>query len=245
MTRALGMLLTLLAGHAAAGGLFWTLINVPESNVLMLAASAAIVLLIAGALSWTDATAVLLCDPATPGRRAMRRGLSAWLPFLASVAIGALVWILTERIAEWHAATAGEIDAWWMATTGSTATAWIHGGIRVLLWFARYVLGVSLAVAAFSAGVLRGARRLLSIAWVRAGCSAGQLGTIGLVMVALVWLPLEEVFWRPAALPTAVETVFVGAKLALLYLLINVGWALVLRTGARRVTAASAAPTPS
>jgi hypothetical protein len=42
------------------------------------------------------------------------------------------------------------------------------------------------------------------------------------------------VFWRPKGLPaTWLEPAFVLVKLAVIYLLANIGWALVLRAGAR------------
>lgn len=233
-TRALKILALLLVGHAAAAGLFWALINVPESNVAMLLLSVALVVLIVVALSWTETAALMAWTPDVPFGRATRLGLAALPAFLAGLAVFALCWWATARADAWHTAYAGEIDAWWMARTGSASTAWIHSGIAILLSLARYVLGVSLAIAALSAAALRGARGLRSIAWVRAGVSPRLLGPIGLAMVGLILLPLKAVAWRPASIPpTAAEAMFVAAKLGLLYVIINAGWALVLRAGAR------------
>lgn len=245
LSRAIAIVGCLLAGHAAAGALFWSLVSVPESNLAMLALSVLVTGALILALSWTERTAVLAWDPSITLSRAARRGLTDLFPFVAGVLVFWLFWWLTSRADAWHTAHAGEIDAWWMARTGSAQTAWIHAAVAIVLWLIRYLIGVSLAVAALSAGTVRGARALLSVAWVRRGLSVRQLGPMGLAIVVLILLPLQAAYWRPESIPPdSLELAFVIARLAAIYLLVNIGWALVLRAGARAVSATSP-PSPS
>jgi hypothetical protein len=245
LSRAIAIVGCLLAGHAVAGALFWSLVNVPESNVAMLALSVLVMGALLLALSWTERTAVLAWDPDVTLGRAARRGLVGLFSFVAAVLVFWFFWWLTARTDTWHTAHAGEIDAWWMAKIGSARTGWIHAGVTVLLWLIRYLIGVSLAVAALSAGTIRGGRALFSFAWVRRGLSLRQLGPMGLAIVVLILLPLQAARWRPASIPpNSLELAFVIVRLAAIYLLINIGWALVLRAGARALSATSP-PSPS
>ena len=60
---------------------------------------------------------------------------------------------------------------------------------------------------------------------------------MGLAIVLLVALPWRAIDWRPAALPpTWLEPAFVGLKLAVIYVLLNLGWGYVLRAGAEGLT---------
>jgi len=246
ISRALAIVGCLLVGHAAAGGLFWALVNVPESNIAMLALSVLVAVLLLTVLSWTETTALLAWDQGVTLGRAARRGLTSVMPFIAGALVFWLFWWMTARADAWHTAYAGEIDAWWMAKTESARTGWIHSGVAILLWLIRYLIGVSLAVAALSAGTRQGGRALVSFAWLRGGLKLRQLGPIGLTIVVLILLPLKSVYWRPESIPpNALEMTFVIAKLAAIYVVANTGWALVLRAGARAVTATSSPPSPS
>jgi hypothetical protein len=55
------------------------------------------------------------------------------------------------------------------------------------------------------------------------------------ILVVFLWLPWQGVAWRPAWLsPNWQETVFVTAKLGVLFLVAKVGWALALGVGRKR-----------
>jgi hypothetical protein len=245
MKRAVVVLACLTAGHAVAAGLFWALLNVPESNILMLALSALVVVLLVVVLGWVETTALLAWDPAVPIGRAARRGMTTLPSFVCGLMILTLVWVVTARAELWHGAHSGEIDAWWMSRTGSAKTAWIHRGCTIALWLVRYVAGVSLAVSALGAGARHGARALAATGWLLEGLAPRRLGAIGLAVAALVLVPLQMVYWRPVRIPpSSVEAVFVTAKLLAIYLAVNVGWALVLREAARRPAPASSQTTP-
>ena len=104
MTRRLPLIAGwLIAGHAAAAGLFWALLQVPESSSLMLVISATLALLAVLAVVWTVGGALAAWRPeATPGR-AMARGLRHLAAIVLGALVFALVWWLTEKGAIWHA----------------------------------------------------------------------------------------------------------------------------------------------
>ncbi len=251
ISRVLAILACVTLGHAAAAGLFWWFVNVPESNVAMLALSATLIVLLMVVAGWTEVTATLLWNPAVGFRGAARRAFRALPAFVVAVLVFALLWWVTARADAWASEYGGQLDAWWMANVGSTKTAWIHSGLAIALWFIRYVIAVSLGVAALAAGALHGSRALASTRWVRAGLSRRQIGAIGFAIVLLVWLPLRATDWRPASIPpTTMEALFVAVKLGVIYLVANLGWALVLLAGARGaasrpISAAFSAPSPS
>jgi hypothetical protein len=98
---------------------------------------------------------------------------------------------------------------------------------------------VSLAWAFASNGFagVRGAR------WIRAAFSLRRLFTLAGILVVFFWLPWLAVAWRPAWLaPNWQETTFVVLKLGTLYVLANIGCALLLgvgtdyKTGSRSIT---------
>jgi hypothetical protein len=79
-------------------------------------------------------------------------------------------------------------------------------------------------------GALRHAR------WLRDAVSLRRLLTLAGILVVFFWLPWLAAAWRPAWLaPNWQETTFVVLKLGGLYLLANLGSALVLGSGARRI----------
>lgn len=235
MRRVLAIVACLVAGHSAAAGLFWALLNVPESNVLMLSASALLVVLIVVALGWTETTALLSWRPELTLREATSRGLARAPAVLAAAAVFWIFWSATARADAWLAGRAGEIDAWLIATFELTRTAWVHRALDVLLFLVRYAAGVSLAVAVLGAVAREGWRAAIRPGWLRAGLSRRRLGLTGAAVTLLVFLPLQAADWRPEALPpNAIEIAFAAAKLGAIFLVANVGWAMVLWAGRGR-----------
>ena len=165
MTRRLPLIAGwLIAGHAAAAGLFWALLQVPESSSLMLLISATLALLAVLAVVWTVGGALAAWRPeATPGR-AMARGLVHLAAIVLGVLVFALVWWLTEKGAIWHAQYGGQLDAWIIARTGKSETARLHSAIFWLLWFLRWGLADDRPVAGRVGGPRRSARAQ-SVRW--------------------------------------------------------------------------------
>ena len=228
-------LLTIVAwlalGHAVLGGLFWALLQVPESNAFMVALSALVatlfVLVAAGVevfalLSWRrDATLAVRVS----------RTVRALPPFLVSLVVFGGVFWLTARAGDWLSAHRGEIDAWLIAHLKLVRSAPIHATLGWLLWFIRYGLGLSLALTLLAEVAGSGWRTITRPAWLRASLRPRRVALVALWMFAFVWAPWQAVYWRPTSLPpTWLEPAFIAVKLLVIYLLANVGWALVLRT---------------
>ena len=232
----------LAAGHAVLAGLYWLLLAIPESNVAMLAASALTMVAAVLLFGWIEAIGLLAWQPETHPRELLRRGIgtvpAVWLGVALFVAASFLA---TSAGAHWDSHR-GEIDAGLMAQSGWTNTGWLHTAFRWLLVFVRFLslsLGVSLAWALASSG-LAGVGRA---PWLRDAVSPRRLLTLAGILVVFFWLPWRAVNWRPTWLaPNWQETTFVVLKLGVLYLLANLGWALVLgvgsnyRTGVRSLT---------
>jgi hypothetical protein len=244
MRRAAMVVTWLCAGHAIAGGLFVALVNVPDANAALLAGSALLVVAIVAVLALTDATALQWFARGTTLRAAIGRAARAGVPaLLAAVLLYAAIAAGVHAGDRWHAARSGEIDAWILSVFGSTRTAWVHRGLDAL-WFALgAIVGVSLALALFSALIVAGVRALFSVAWVRAACSRAQLGTVALAVVVFVALPWRAAHWRPEGLPPDwTEVAFVAVKLGAIYLLAHIGWALMLFVAGRTAGRATLGP---
>lgn len=223
--------LWLLGGHAAAFGVFWLLLQVPESSTLMLAVSLLLAIAIVLVAAAVNAGAAAGWDLERLFSRGVRVGARRFWSALAAAVVFLVVWSITAALFEWHAGMRGQMDAAAIARTGSPNTAWAHAAIHWLLQFIRWTLGLSLAVTLV--GTLVGPRDATAgqDAWPRAAFRPRRWLLITTWFVLLVVLPWSQVYWRPAGLSLGVEPWFVAAKLSLIALLMAVGWALVLREG--------------
>jgi hypothetical protein len=228
MSRLFAITGWLAAGHAALLALFWLLLSIPESNVLMLVASALTIVLMACLSGWIEAIGLLAWSGAGPARELARRAVHAVPGVWIGAALCGGVWYLADHSGAWWRGHAGEIDGWLMASFGWAETAKLHSAMGWLLAFVRF-MGFSLAVSLSSAVVTEGFGALRHARWIRDAVSPRRLLVLAAILFALVWLPWRGVNWRPVWLaPTWQEAMFVGVKLGVLYLLANVGWALLL-----------------
>lgn len=234
MTRTRAIVAWLVAGHLLVGGLYWLLLQVPESNAWMLAASLAIVLatlLLGGVI---EETAILAWTASEPMGVALKTAfLRAWLVVLPLAVFGC-VWWLTGAADNWLARHAGQIDAWIIAKVGWTGTAGLHTTMAWVVAFVRYGIGTSLAVALLASLATQGLCGATS-SWLRRGLAWKPLVIISAVLLAGVWVPWQAAYWRPASLPaTWVQPAFASVKLIVLYVVGNLAWAVVLRTASRQ-----------
>jgi hypothetical protein len=229
--RLVAIALWLAAGHAVLFGLYWLLLSTPESNVATLAASALSVILMAVIFGWVEAAGLLAwranARPRELPQRAVGKVPGVWL----AAALFVVVWYLVAyALSRWDG-NRGEIDAWLMAQTGWTDTGRLHAGVGWLCTFVRF-LGLSAAIglaSAFAASGLGGVRRA---SWLREALSVRRLLVLAGILVVFFWLPWRAVNWRPSWLaPNWQETAFVTVKLGSLYLLANIGCALLLGVG--------------
>jgi hypothetical protein len=219
----------LIAGHAAAAGLFWALLQVPESSSLMLVVSATLAVLAVLAMVWTVGGALAAWRPEAAPGRAMARGLG----HLAAVVLGAIVfaavWWLTEKAAFWHTQYGGQLDAWIIARTGKSETARLHGAIVWGLWFLRWGLGLTIALSLAAWAVRDGVRAITSARWLTSALHPFRwLAVTALVGIGIA-LPWHHVYWRPGKISIGAEPFFVTAKLTLIAVIVTVAWALTLR----------------
>jgi hypothetical protein len=225
-----------LAGAALVGFLY-----TPDSNALMLAISAGLVLL----------AGVLLLLSASSAAHGLVHGRSPWtclgvaarrLPVVVvAVLVVGLLCGAAGWFESWWMARAGEVDAAAIAAGDVTRTGWVHATVRGLVVLVQWVLVPAwLATAlAWTAGYDR--RDVLTLKWLTAGLHWRLLLVAGLGVALLVWLPWRYIYWRPRTLPASTaELHFTGAKLATIYALSQVAWALALWTAASTIHVAPA-----
>jgi hypothetical protein len=229
MPRFLVVLLWLVAGHAALAGLAWVFVNIPESNTLMVVLSVILGFLILVAASWIETVAVLAWDPSITGRDRWWRGMSPLIAFVPAGLLFYAVWASCDAGGQWLASHRGEIDAWLIARLGLVETEWVHRAAHALLFFVRWIVGTCIAATVLAFGARRGIAGVAHPRWIGAALSPRAVGASGLAFVLLIAIPLRLVYWRPPNLPpTWMEAAFVAAKLALLFVALNAGWALIL-----------------
>ena len=223
-----------IVGAALAGGAYWELLRVPESNVLALLLSALLVLAGALILGITVGTVIAVAGGQTP-RAAVARGVRALPGFLlGTVVLLALVW-LTGTIGEQWALHRGEIDALFLRYAGTDRTDGVHTSIEWLMWLLRWGLGLA-AVAASTAGVaaVQGTGAVRGL-----GRALAPL-PLGATVLALLagWGLWSYVYWRPKGMTADLtELAFVSVKLGVMFLAGAVLVVLVLHVFARRANA--------
>jgi hypothetical protein len=236
----------LLAGHAILGGLYWLLLQIPESNTLMLTTS---VLVVVAGLAWLGYVETVglsgFCTHDTV-RSALASGLRRSVWIVPSLVVFVAVWLLASFAGNWWTAHATEVDAWLILRFGWTDAQPLHTTMAWLLWFVRYGVGLSMAVALLAAAVCRGAAGVLEPRWL---AQAFHWKTLLITATAVwfgIWLPWHYIEWRPESLPlTWVQPAFAAAKLFVSVTVMHLAWATVLWWAARHaVPGPVAAATP-
>ena len=228
-TRTIAVVCWLLMGHAVLGGLYWLLLQVPESNALMLGASALIVLTIIWGFGLVPLMPLRAVGASEPMGRALRVAAGrAWLG-VVPLAVVALVWWVTGMAQDWAVGHAGEIDAWLIARLGWTKTGWFHAGIHAVLALVRFGIGMSLAVSMLAAIAASGLKGLVTGTWLRGAVQWRYVLLVSAALIVGVALPSHVLDWRPASLPpTWVQPAFAAGKLLVLYVVANAAWAFIL-----------------
>ena len=208
----------------------------PESNVLMLVISA--VLIVGGLL--------LLALSSASGAHGLVHGCPPWrslgpaarrLPLLLSCALViGVVCGVTGWFGAWWVARSGEVDAAAIVAGNVTRTQWLHATVRWAVALVQWVIVPAWLAASLVWVAGDDARGVLRFKWLKAGLHWRLLLATAATIAALVWLPWRYVYWRPGALPaSSVELAFTIVKLTCIYLLVQVAWALILWTAARRI----------
>ena len=192
------------------------------------------------AFSVVNATAAEWLLPGRSWREAFEASASSVPVIVAAVALVVVFWWIGDAFGEWFAAHRGEFDAWLIATFDMTKTAWLDRVVSVVIFLWAGVIGVSLAVALVFARLERGAGAVVRFEWVRAGLSRDQLMLTAAAMTLLVALPWQGLLLAPARVspPTWWQPAFAAVKIAAIFVVMNVGWLLVLLAGARNTASA-------
>ncbi|MFN7983705.1 MAG: hypothetical protein U0Q11_17800 [Vicinamibacterales bacterium] len=200
-----------MAGAALTGGAYWALLNVPESNVLALAFSALLVVLIAVIAGYALSVALSAASGSSIGQ-AVQEGVRGVPGFLTGGIVFVVLWYLTTSIDAQWTEHAGEIDALFLRYAGTAHTAWLHTTVGWVLWLIRWGVGAAVVAGATTTSVTRGSiGRGLSLS-----VSPLPLGAtlLALFVAYELW---AFVYWRPKGLPAdSAELAFVSAKLAVL-----------------------------
>jgi hypothetical protein len=219
----------LIAGHAVAAGLFWALLQVPESSAVMLGVSVIVAALVIATLVWVLGGAAAAWRPDVPPARAALRGFVHAPAVVLGALVFALAWWLTREATVWHTAYAGQIDAWIIARTGKSDTARLHAGIFWALWFLRWGLGLTIALSLVAWVVRDGPRAAIGPRWLASALNPLRWLAVTALVGLGIALPWHFAYWRPARLPIDAEPWFVGAKLAAMLIAAAVAAALTLR----------------
>ena len=233
----IGLLLAIV-GAAATGGVFWLLLNVPESNAFALALSAGLVVLLAFLTGYTLSVVAAALDGATVGGAA-RRGPSGLPGFLLGLTVFCALLFVSVAIDDQWTLHSGEIDALLLRYAGTANSRWLHTSISWLLWLVRWGIGLAVICGVTTTGVKRlGVGRGF-------GLASSPLPLVATVAGLLAGYGLWSlVYWRPNGLPSnTAELLFVSVKLSALSLLGALIVVLVLHTFVR--TAAPEAPSVS
>jgi hypothetical protein len=230
MTRRLPLVtLWIAVGYGAAAGLFWNLLQVPESSAWMLGLSAALVLAIFVALLWVTGGVLLAWHPQISPIRAFVSGLSASVAVVAGALLFGAIWWATDAALTWHAAHAGEIDAVIIARTGVSNTAWLHRTIVWAIWLLRWGPGLTLALSLAAWIAASGTASIRAAGWIRAALHPRRWAIVVALVALCFMLPWRYVYWRPAHVSVTMEPWFVGVKLGAMVLLASIAWALMIR----------------
>jgi hypothetical protein len=217
--------LWLLVGAAAIFGLYWLLLNTPESNVAALIASGLLGASIVVVAALVVNAALGLAGGARFGvslRRAVRN--LHWVIVAALPAV--LLWWAILRADRWVLDHSGEINAWFIARLGWADISWLF---RAEVWLSRWLrwsliplIALTLAGALIHSGTRGlGGRCRRVLGWRSIAIGALAFGFF-------VALPLPLIAWRPRLPPTWLEPAAAAARLGAVGLLWAAGAALLV-----------------
>ena len=207
----------LFLGSGVLVGLYWTLLNVPESSVTALLLSALLALMLALVMGTTLALA-MAASGGLPAGQAAGRARAALPLFIVGVGVFAALWFVTTSFDAWWAAHRGEADALAIRYLGITRTEPAHTAVSWISWLLRWVLSLSAVLGLVASAVARRTSPLRS--GLREAVRLWPLlsATTGVLLVTRGLWRLTP--WRPHGLPpTQGEVYFSAAKLGTLALL--------------------------
>lgn len=208
-------------------------LNTPESNAMMLLASAGWLLAILLVAGVTLGSAILTAASASISRAVWG---APWL--IVAIVPGALLWWLVQRADVWVGAHSGEVAAWFIARLGWADVSLLMRGLDYLSVWLRVVVAPLLTIALFAALLFRGRAALRQLWWIGRALRPRTLFVSTLAFALLVALPWQAAYWQiPGLPPTWVEPAAAGIRLLVIGLLITIGWAVMIAMVADRLAA--------
>ena len=228
--RLVTVTLWVLAGAALTAGAYWSFLITPESTIWSLAVSALLLLTALFLAAITVSGAIVGWREGISTRHVWTAvvGVPAMIP---AALIVALLWWLTGSVTDRVTIYSGPINAWFIATLGWDDVSWLFTGVTWLARWVKWVVAPMLAISLMAGITNTGWRALAGASWITHALTPLRLGVATLIVAVLVaapWIYLTP--WRPEGLPaTAVELMFIIAKLSVLALLMATGVALLIR----------------
>jgi hypothetical protein len=237
----------LLAGTAAAGGVFWAFLSTPESNIFTLALSAILLLVLFVIAAVTVNGAVLAWRQRGWSGATLSGAVGGINAFVIPVLLVTIAWALSVLGVAWVERHRGEIGAVFIARAGWSNVTPLFTAVEWAGWWITWVAAPMMALAWLGralAGVWRPDWLLL-----RQALSPLRLLAATAAFVALVYLPwVYLVPWRPRWLPAdTMELLFATVKLGLFAVMAGIGAALMIRAAVAETAdsaIAVAAPQP-
>jgi hypothetical protein len=167
--------------------------------------------------------------PEAPAGAAVLGALRETIPAFFGVAVFLLAWWATSRAFAWHAAYAGQIDAWIIAQSGRSETTVLHQAIDWAIWILRWGIGLTVALSLAADMTSNGFSAVGQMRWIRRALHPRSWIVVALLVGLLLHLPWHFVNWRPQRMALRLEPYFVGAKLATIAILSALGSVLAAR----------------
>jgi hypothetical protein len=222
--RTFEVALILAFGSVVTAALYWLFLNTPESNVLMLIVSMALVLSLVTAVAITVNAAVLRARGASV-RTAVAAGSRGMGWFLLVVLPLLLAWWAIGRGDDWIARHQGEINAWFIARFD---WADITRLLQTEMWVSRWLRWAALPVACVSLLAALLTRERPRSGWFRRAWHWRTLLVATVAFFLLFALPWQLAAWRPPLPPTWIEPAVAGLRLAGVFLLGLIGAAVMI-----------------
>jgi hypothetical protein len=223
--RGLRVALALAATAAAGGALYWAFLNTPESNLIMLALSGLLTVLLVTAVAAGVNTSILFAHGVS-AREAIGTALRGIGWFVLAAIPVVLTWWAVARADAWIVARQGEITAWFIARWD---WADIGGLLQAELWVSRWLRWAVAPLVSLSllGAFLRQPRGNSTLA-LRRALHWRTLGAVTLTFILLFALPWQLTAWRPNLPPTWLEPAVAALRLGTVLLLALAGASLMI-----------------
>lgn len=219
----------ILGGSALAGGIFWALINTPESTIVALAVSLLLVVALIVTVGMTVCGALAGWQSGWRGTF-LRSTLTGMASFVPTLVVAGVAWWAVGRGLTWLEAHGGEISAWFIATANWSDVSPLLRTARIGAEWLRWV-AIPFAGMVWLSGALPGrARPIRSWAALARGGWLTGLAAATAIALLTIWAPVAYgLYWRPSLPPTWLEPAAAVVKLGVIGFSAAIGLSLIAR----------------